>query len=72
MMTRLRGGTGELGIEMGRWHGVRREDRVTGGRRCEYMSEERVRMERLMIDKVEGCNELGDKEKVVRVNGQSV
>ena len=28
MMTRLRGGTAELGIEVGRWHGVRREDRV--------------------------------------------
>ena len=26
MMTRLRGGTAELGIEVGRWHGVRRED----------------------------------------------
>ena len=28
MMTRLRGGTAELGIEVRRWHGVRREDRV--------------------------------------------
>ena len=27
-MTRLRGGTAELGIGVGRWHGVRREDRV--------------------------------------------
>ena len=28
MMTRLRGGTAELEIEVGRWHGVRGEDRV--------------------------------------------
>ena len=28
MMTRLRGGTAELGIKVGKWHGVRREDRV--------------------------------------------
>ena len=32
MMTRMRGGTAELGIEVGRWHGVRREDRV-----CKYV-----------------------------------
>ena len=25
MMARLRGGTAELAIEVGRWHGVRRE-----------------------------------------------
>ena len=31
------------------------------------MAEERVRMERLMIDRVEGWNELGAKEKVVMV-----
>ena len=35
--------------------------------RCEYVAEERVRMERLMIDRVEGWNELGAKEKVVMV-----
>ena len=28
MMAKLRGGTGELGIEIERWHGLRREDRV--------------------------------------------
>ena len=33
--------------------------------RCEYVAEERVRMERLMIDRVEGWNELGAKEKVM-------
>ena len=34
---------------------------------CEYVAEERVRMERLMIDRVEGWNELGDKKKVMMV-----
>ena len=76
----MRGGTAELGIEVGRWHGVRREDRVCkecgNGEvedidhfviKCEYVAEERVRMERLMIDRVEGWNELGTKEKVVMV-----
>ena len=79
-MTRLRGGTAELGIEVGRWQGVRREDRVCkkcgSGEvedidhlvmRCEYVAEERVRMKRLIIDRVEGWNELGAKEKVVMV-----
>ena len=28
MKTRLRGGTAELGIKVGKWHGLRREDRV--------------------------------------------
>ena len=27
MMAKLRGGTAELGIEIGRWHGLRREDK---------------------------------------------
>ena len=27
-MSKLREGTAELGIEIGRWHGLRREDRV--------------------------------------------
>ena len=35
--------------------------------RCEYVAEERVRMERLMMDRVEGWNDLGNKEKVVMV-----
>ena len=60
-MARLRGGTAESGIEVERWHGVRREDRVCkecgNGEvenidhfliRCDYIyiAEERVRMER--------------------------
>ena len=32
MMAKMRGGTAELGIEIGRWHGLRREDRV--GKEC--------------------------------------
>ena len=28
MMDKLRGGTAELGIDIGRWHGLRREDSV--------------------------------------------
>ena len=60
MMTRLRGGTAELGIKVGKWHGVRREDKVCKECRngevedivhfviqCEYVAEERVRMKRL-------------------------
>ena len=35
--------------------------------RCDYVAEERVRIERLMIDRVEEWNELGNKEKVVMV-----
>ena len=85
MMTRLRGGTAELGIKVGRWHGVRREDRVCmecgNGEvedidhfvsSCEYVVKERVRMKRLLIDKMEGWNELGAKEKVVMVMDRCV
>ena len=65
MMAKLTGGT--AGNETGRWHGVRREDRVCkecgSGEvegvghfvlRCEYVAEERERMERLMSKKEEG------------------
>ena len=49
---------------MGRWHGVRRDDRACkdcgNGKgedidhfvvRCEYLVEERLRLERLMVDR---------------------
>ena len=39
MMAKLRGGTAELGIEIGRWHGLRREDRV-----CRNVEMERWRI----------------------------
>ena len=79
-MARLRGGTAELVMEVGRWQGMRREDRVCkdcGNRevedidhfvmRCDYLAEEISRKERLMIDGVDRWNELGDSEKVVIV-----
>ena len=66
MMAKLRGGTPELGVEIGRWHGVRREDiackecgsgeveDVGNVLRCEYVAEERERTERLMGEGEEG------------------
>ena len=79
-MARLRGGMAELGIEVGRWHGVRREARVCKEcgdgevedidhfvMRCKYLAEERSGMEILLIDRVDRWNEMGDNEKVVIV-----
>ena len=75
-MARLRGEAAEVG----RWHGVRREDRVCKkcGKeevadidhfviRCKYLVEVRSRMEILMIDRVDGWKRLGGNEKVVIV-----
>lgn len=58
----MRGGTAEPGIEVERWYGVRRKDRVCkecrNGEvenidhfliRCDYIAEERVRMERFYV-----------------------
>ena len=72
MLTKLRGGTAELRIEIGRWHGLRREDRVCkecgNGEvedinhfvmRCAYVVKERERLESLMSCRVEGWYELG-------------
>ena len=80
MLTKLRGGTAELRIEIGRWHGLRREDRVCkkcgNGEvedinhfvmRCAYVVKERERLENLMSSRVEGWDELGENEKVLRV-----
>ena len=79
-MAKLRGGTAELGIEIGRWHGLRREDKVCkecgNGEaedtehfvmRCAYVVEERKRLENLMSSRVKRWYELGDNEKVVRI-----
>ena len=70
----------EFTLEVRRWHGVRREDRVCkkcGNEegadidhfvmRCKYLVGVRSRMDRLMIDRVDRWNELGDNEKVVIV-----
>ena len=80
MMATLRGGTVELGIEIGRWHGLRREDRVCkecgSGEvedtehfvmRCAYVVKERKSLENLMSSRVKGWHELGGNEKVLRI-----
>ena len=80
MMAKLRGGTAELGIEIGRWHGLRREDRVckefgSGDvedtehfvMRYAYVVKERKRLENLMSSRVKGWHELGENEKVLRI-----
>ena len=77
MMDKLRGGTAELGIDIGRWHGLRREDRVCkecgNGEvedtehfviRCAYVVKERKRLENLMSSRVKGWHEWGGNEKV--------
>ena len=69
-----------LGIEIGRWHGLRREDRVCkecgNGEvedtehfvmRCAYVVKERKRLGNLMSSRVKEWYELGDNEKVVRI-----
>ena len=80
MMAKLRGGRAELGIEVGRWHGLRREDRVCkecgSGEvedtehcvmRCAYVVKERKRLENLMSSRAKEWHELGDNVKVVRI-----
>ena len=80
MMAKLRGGTAELGIEIGRWHGLIREDRVYkecgSGEvedtehfvmRCAYVVKERKRLENLMSSRVKGWHELAENEKVLRI-----
>ena len=80
MMAKLRGGTAELGIEIRRWHGLRREDGMCkecgNGEvedtdhfvmRCAYVVKEREILENLMSSRVEGWHELGENEKVLRI-----
>ena len=80
VMAKLRRGTAELGIEIGRWHGLKREDRVCkecgNGEveatdhfvmRCAYAVKERERLENLMSSRVEGWRELRRNEKVLRI-----
>ena len=69
MMAKLRGGTAELGIEIGRWQECGNgevEDTEHFVMRCEYVVKERKRLENLMSSRVKGWYELGDNEKVVR------
>ena len=66
-LVKLRGGTAEFGVETGRWHGVRRGERICkncrGGEveevghlvmRCTYVEEERETLEELMNERVKG------------------
>ena len=66
-LVNLRGGTAELGVETGRWRGVRREEKIcknwSGGEvedvghlvmTCTYVKEEREKLEELMNERVDG------------------
>ena len=79
-LMKLRGGTAELGVETGRWHGVRREERLCkncrSGKvedvehvvmRCTYVEEEREKLEELMNGRVEGWQGMDDKVRVMAV-----
>ena len=80
---KLRGGTAELRIETGRWCGLRRDERICtmcdSGEvedvdhfllHCTGLVEERMEMERLMKETVEGWQEMEGKAKVVWVIDQ--
>ena len=81
---KLRGGTAELRIETGRWCGLRRDERICKmcdrGEvedvehfllHCTGLVEERMEMERVMEENVEGWQEMEGKEKVVWVVDQA-
>ena len=77
---KLRGGTGELRIETGRWCGLRRNEQIckmcNEGEvedvehfllHCNGLAEERKEMVRVMNEIMEGCQEMEGKDKVVSV-----
>ena len=79
-LMKLRGGTAELGVETGRWHGVRREERICKNcrsgevedvkhvvMRCTYVEEEREKLEELMNGRVEGWQGMDDNVRVMVV-----
>ena len=79
-LVKLRGGTAELEVETGRWHGVRREERICkncrGGEvedvghlvmRCTYVEEEREKLEELMSERVKEWQGMDDNVKVTVV-----
>ena len=83
-MAKLRGGTAELGIEIGKWHDLRREDRMCkecgSGEvedtehfvmRCAYVVKERKRLENLMSSRVKGWHELGEMKRYVSIPHQT-
>ena len=72
-LVKLRAGTAELGVEIGRWRGLGREERVCkncrGGEvedvgylvmRCTYVEDEREKLEELMNERVEGWQSMND------------
>ena len=84
MLVKLRGRMAELRIETGRWSGLSRdewickncdEDEVEDGEhfllRCVCVAEERMGLERVMNEVVEGWQEVEDSEKVVWVVGKA-
>ena len=77
---KLRRGMAELGVETGRWCGLRREERICknfrGGEvedvghlvmRCTYVEEEREKMEELMSERVKEWQGMDDNVKVTVV-----
>ena len=78
---KLRGGTAKLGVETGRWRGVRREERICkncrGGEvedvghlvmRCTYyVEDEREKLEELMNERVKGWQGMDDNAWVTAV-----
>ena len=79
-LVNLRGGTAELGVETGRWCGVRREERICkncrGGEvedvghlvmRCTYVEEEREELEELINQRVKGWQGMDDNVRVTVV-----
>ena len=64
MMAELRGGTAELGVETGRWHGLRREDRV-----CKECGNGEVEDTEHLCVCSEGKEEIGELDEYSRVKG---
>ena len=84
MFVKLRGGTAEMRIEMGRWSGLSRDKQiykncdkveVENGEHfllhCACVAEERTGLERVMNEVVEGWQEKEGNEKVVWVAGKA-
>ena len=80
---KLRGGTAELRIKMGRWSGLSRDERICKNcesevedgehflLHCDCVAEERSRLERVMNEVVEGWQEMADNEKVAWMVGKA-
>ena len=77
MVAKLRGGTAELRIETGRWHGLERQERICKCcergeivdvehlvMRCTHVKEERGKLMELMDERVEGWQSMEENERV--------